>query len=207
MKNRITIIAIFILTIANAQIVINMSGDDNNYPSDYLSTGQYYIKDVNNYLDNFTGTWEYVNGNEKFQIILTKVIQFHVIHDTTFNYYKDGICIKYKKFYNNILIYESPLDSYPSFETKNGLLLTGAMYDYGRITKTIILPFSDIVWHQGGVPIYPHCNIEKLANQPNKITFKLHSGMEHGHKGYDKETYSGLPIYSIPNDVIMTKIN
>lgn len=47
-----------------------MAGDNNNYPDNYLSNGEYYIKDINNNLDIFTGTWEYVNGNEKFQIIL-----------------------------------------------------------------------------------------------------------------------------------------
>ncbi len=70
---------LLIINFSNAQTIVNMAGNSTNLPSNYRSTGNYYIKDVNNYLDNFTGTWEYVNGNEKFQIILTKVYKYHTI--------------------------------------------------------------------------------------------------------------------------------
>ena len=84
---------------STSQIIINMAGDNNNYPNDYLSNGEYYIKDINNNLDNFTGTWEYVNGNEKFQIILTKIIFYHYENSNNgLNYFEDGIKLQYKKF-------------------------------------------------------------------------------------------------------------
>lgn len=69
---KLNILLLFILFSckSTSQIIINMAGDNNNYPDNYLSNGEYYIKDINNNLDIFTGTWEYVNGNEKFQIIL-----------------------------------------------------------------------------------------------------------------------------------------
>ena len=188
-----------------------MAGDNNTYPSGYLSTGQYYIKDVNNYLNNFTGTLEYVDGNEKFQIILTKVNYFHQTDtDLNLNYYEDGIVIRYKKFMNNTLIFESPNYDDPNFRTKDGLLLTGNLKDYGRLTRTIYYPYppnSTEVFKQGGNPIYPKCRIEKLPNyigQPQQIKFSLSLT---GTTNYDHETYAGQPIYSIPNDIIMIKVN
>lgn len=192
----------------NSQIIITRGGNNGNLPQNFKSTGQYYYKDVNNYLDNFVGTWEYINGNEKFQIILTKITNFHSIDtDLNLNFYEDGIVLQYKKYTNNVLTFESPIYNDPNFRTTNGVKLEGSLSDYGRITKTVVLPPSNLVWHQGGEPIYPRCDIEKLANQPNKISFKLHSGPEHGHKGYDKETYAGQPTYSIPNNIIMDKVN
>ena len=192
----------------SSQIIITRGGNNGNLPENYNSTGQYYYKDVNNYLNNFVGTWEYVNGNEKFQIILTKITNYHVvIPDIDLNYYEDGIVLQYKKYTNNVLTFESPIYENPNFSTTDGVKLEGALSDYGRITKTVVLFPTNHVRHQGGTPIHPDCDIEKLPNQPNKISFKLHSGMEHGHKGYDKETYAGQPTYSIPNNIIMDKVN
>ena len=188
-----------------------MSGDDINYPHGYLGTGQYYIKDINNYLDNFTGTWEYVNGNEKFQIVLTKVIKYHVIEPLLdLNFYEDGIVLRYKKFVNNSLIFESPNYEMPDFISRDGLLLKGGIYDYGRITKTIYMPFprnSTEVYMPGGQPIYPHCWIERLMTlrtEPKKIKFSLSLT---GTINYDRATYAGQPTFSIPNDIVMVKVN
>ena len=49
----------------NAQVIVDMSSDV-VLPTNYNQTGQYYEKDVHNYLNRFVGTWEYINGNEKF---------------------------------------------------------------------------------------------------------------------------------------------
>ncbi len=209
LKFSFLLLVIFYTCNLTSQTIINMGGDNNTYPSGYLSTGQYYIKDVNSNLNNFTGTWEYINGNEKFQIVLTKVINYHVVMpDINLNYYKDGIVLRYKKFVNNTLVFESPTYENPNFETEDGLLLKGKVKDFGRLTKTIYMPFDATqVYRQGGHPINPDCRIEKLQNyigQPQKIKFSLFMG---DIPNYDHETYAGQPIYSIPNDIIMIKVN
>ena len=212
MKNIIIKISLFFAVLlftinCNSQIVINREGALGNLPQNYISTGQYYYKDVNNYLDNFVGTWSYINGNEEFQIILTKVIKFHKIETSLdLNYYEDGIVLVYKKFVNNILTFTSPSYLDPNFDTSDGALLEGYIFDYGRLTKTLYMPLSSEVFKQGGEPIAPYCDITLqpfLRNHPARILFKLNLT---GTINYDRATYTGQPTYSIPNEVIMIKI-
>lgn len=179
-NNRYTraILIIFLMSFINckSQIVVDMTSDD-PVPSNYNQTGQYYEKDVHNYLLPFIGTWEYVNGNEKFQIILTKVTKYHtVIPDLNLDFYEDGITLQYKKFVNGNLVFESPVTGKPIFTSENGLELEGAVTDYGRVTQTVYKPqqMGGGVWKQGGEYFYPDCTIEKLPlslNEPPKIKF------------------------------------
>ena len=182
---------------------INMAGDNIAYAHGYLSTGQYYIKDINNNLDNFIGTWEYVNGNEKFQIIFTKVIKHHKISSiSNSNYYEDGIKYIYKKYVNNVLVFTSPARDYPSFRTKDGILLEGSIKDYGRITKNVYVPLANKLIYPGGGPVDARCKITKLS--ANQIKFYLY--LRDHFPNYDDETYAGQPLFSVPNDIIMTKV-
>nr|WP_317632444.1 DUF6705 family protein [uncultured Flavobacterium sp.] len=212
MKNiilKITILIFLSLSYKGTSQTILVWGENNgNLPENFLSSGQYYYKDVHNYLDNFTGTWEYINGNDKFQIILTKVTNYHYVsNNINLNYYKDAIKIRYKKFENNILVYESPMPDIPMFRSKDGFILDGYLRDYGRITKTVYYPLTNMVRAQGGEPIYPHCRITKELtrhNQTPKIFFSLELIDV---VNYDTETYTGQPTFSIPNNVVMTKVD
>ncbi|MCH8533685.1 MAG: hypothetical protein LAT51_01325 [Flavobacteriaceae bacterium] len=211
MKNiifNITILTILLISlVSNAQTIIVWGEDNGNLPNDFKSTGQYYYKDVHNYLDNFEGTWEYEVGNKKFQIILTKVEFYHEIDNVlNLNFYHDGITIQYRKYEDDSLVFESPSYETPNFSTTDGVLLKGAVSDYGRITKTVYYPVTNQVRAQGGEPIYPRCHIELVDTQPNetaKISFKLYLIDV---INYDKETYAGQDLYSIPNDVILEKV-
>ncbi|MEG1590015.1 DUF6705 family protein [Chryseobacterium sp.] len=201
-----TLIIISLCTmLCKSQIIINMAGGNGTLPSGYKSNGQYYIKDINNNLDNFTGTWEYVNGNEKFQIILTKIIKYHINDsDIRLNYYTDGIKYQYKRFVNNTLIFESSVREYPSFRTKDGGLLEGGIKDYGRITKTVKIPLTNDVMYQEGGAVDARCEITRVSTNPDKIKFHLYLRQEF--PNYDSEAYAGQPTFSLPNDVIMTKV-
>lgn len=189
-----------------SQTIITRGGNNGNLPVNFLSSGQYYYKDVDNYLNNFIGTWQFINGNEKFEIILTKILNFHNNQpDLSYDFYEDGIVLQYRKYVNNILVFETSLPTKPTFQTSDGILLKGYMVDYGRITKTIYHPHdSSLVIREGGEYIHPNCRIEKVAGNPLQIKFHLDLT---GTINYDRETYQGQPIYSIPNDVVMTKVN
>ena len=204
---------------SNSQIIIKRGekGINGVLPNDFQSSGNYYYQDVDNYLNNFTGTWEYINGNEKFQIVLTKIIKYHNTNgilnlksNLKSNYYEDGIVLRYKKFINNTLVFESPNYENPNFSSTDGLVLKGHVQDYGRITKTIYMPYppnSTEIYYPGGYPINPHCRIEKLMTlrtEPKKIKFSLSLINT---PNYDNETYAGQPTFSIPNDIVMVKIN
>lgn len=183
--------------------IINMAGDNIAYPHGYLSNGEYYIKDINNNLDNFVGTWEYINGNEKFQIILTKKIKHHNFSPLAkLNYYKDGLLVQYKKYNNNLLVFESPISVEPWFTSKDGILLEGGIKDYGRLTKNVYLPLNHELAYPGGAPVDAKCEITIISI--NQIKFHLH--LRQHFPNYNKEAYEGQPLFSVPNDVIMTKV-
>ena len=195
-----------------AQIPIVWGANNGNLPSNFISSGNYYYKDIPNYLNNFVGTWEYVNGNEKFQIVLTKIVKYHYVNSTlNFNVFEDGIVLRYKKYVNNILIFESPIYQDPNFKSIDGISLDGYVIDYGRVTKTVynLQVFGGGVLKQGGEYFYPDCTIEKLPKlkyEPHKIKFKLL--MEDTCCGETKnEIYNGLPTFSIPSNIEMVKVN
>jgi hypothetical protein len=50
-----------------------------------------YIKDTQNFLDNFVGTWQYQNGNEQFTITFAKVL-----HNNNDSWYEDILIGEYK---------------------------------------------------------------------------------------------------------------
>ncbi len=197
----------FLCSKVSCQNIIIRGAANGNLPENFKSTGNYYYKDVYNYLDGFVGTWEYVHGNEKFQIILTKVINYHYI-DTylNFDFYEDGIVLKYRKYVNNQLIFESPDYDKPEFVSEDGNELKGTLFDYGRLTKTLYKdePFNTSVWIPGGTPMPTVCLIKRIPLENNKIKFDLY--FFEGHN-YDSATYSGQPTHSIPDGVIMTKVN
>ena len=216
MKNLI-IILIFITNctnITNAQIIVDISSNV-KLPSNYDETGQYYLKDMHNYLDRFVGTWEYVNGNEKFEIILTKVVKYHYFSpNVNLNVYKDAIKLQYKKFVNGNLIYESPIPNTPWFITYDGINLKGAMLDYGRVTVEVKSPSFGFLeqWtiHKEGEYFRPNCKIEKILTTigtPQKIKFNL-TLRETAHLGdpYNNPAYHGQPLFSVPNNIILTKV-
>lgn len=211
MKNISKYIVLFVICLyscnTNSQIVITR--ETNSLPENYNTTGQYYYKDINNWLNNFTGIWEYTNGNEKFQVTLTKIVMYHNLNTIlNLNYYEDRILLTYRKYINNNLIYESPLNNYPNFTATNSILLEGNIKDHGRITKTIYIPLHpDQIYRQGGLPISLSCKIEKLENiigQQQKIKFLLYSI---DIPNYDYETYAGQPAFSLPNNIVMVKVN
>ncbi|MEC4004948.1 DUF6705 family protein [Flavobacterium sp. SUN052] len=55
-----------------------------------------YIKDTENFLNNFVGTWHYQKGNEQFSITLLKVL-----HKDYGSYYNDIIIGEYKYIDSN----------------------------------------------------------------------------------------------------------
>lgn len=200
-------------TYVHSQIVIDLFSNNIPIPENYNETGQYYEKDINNLLNPFVGTWEYVNGNEKFQLTLTKITKYHEVTSSSpylnLNYYTDGIAYKYKKYVNGNLVFESTTVSRPTFTILEGNVLKGKILDYGRITKTVYKPqiVGGGILKQGGEYFDPICRIElqplSLSESP-KIKFSL--GFRENFGEYTNPIYDGQPKFSIPNNVILTKV-
>ena len=211
----VLIILVMNLFNCKSQTIIHLGQKNHNLPKNFKSFGQYYYKDTNNYLNSFIGTWEYINGSEKFQISLTKITKYHEVTSSppylNLNYYTDGIAYKYKKFVNGNLIFESPNSTEPALTIleNNGTILEGFIKDYGRVTRTVYKPqiVGGGVLKQGGEYFDPICQIELQPlslSEPPKIKFSL--GFWENFGEYTNPIYDGQPKFSIPNNIILTKV-
>jgi len=90
-----------------------------------------YIKDTNNILNKFTGTWKYSENGKVFIIVLQKVEMVFII-----DYYKDLLKGKYEYINNGITIVDT--SNFPLLNSK----LTGAKLWDGDSNK-VTLFFDD----------------------------------------------------------------
>lgn len=106
MKSKVILIQILfmlVIMVANAQSPIHpLSIERGSIPDGA------YIKDTNNDLDKFVGTWKYTQGNDEFTIVIQKVIQ-------QFNgdYYEDEVVGRFKYVQNGVVVadYLNSLDA------------------------------------------------------------------------------------------------
>lgn len=184
MKNIfITITLALIYSCSSAQTIVDMAGDRQN---EHYDNGQYYIKDVNDYMLPYLGTWRYIDDNKEFRITLIKVTMFH---NTQFddNYYEDGLRIKYQKFENGILIYNSPLRENP----------TGIIKEFGKLNMS----FTD---YQRSEEIFP-VDLILIPNGNGQYDLKFKLDKFERTNSYYKQ-HPNEPYFSVPNDIIMTKM-
>jgi hypothetical protein len=94
----IFIIAInfFAIHICNAQTVYNI---EDNTPVMFKTN--YYLKDTNNLLNHFIGTWVYTNGNESITMVLKKKEHFQFTYG---NEYEDLLYGGYRYVQNGVEI-------------------------------------------------------------------------------------------------------
>ena len=161
-----------------------------------------YIKDTENKLDQYVGTWEYNDGSGNvFTLKLQRVNQF--LNDLGGNRYSfsDEIIISYKLIKDNILIINKlndiiPLEV-PSSDDLLGFGFVNNFHSYDNLEGF----FGDETYN-----IIANCEIIKLytpLGQPEKIMFKLTKPF----KRNDTSFYQGLSeTYSVPNNVELTKL-
>ena len=135
MKKIILITLVFLSMSCKAQTPIYpLDGGNTNYGS---VNGAYY-KDINNFLDQYVGTWLYVNGNTSIKLVLQKKTMFKEI-DGVQHFYTDYTVGEYQYIENGI----------EKLNTLNNLTVNyTSIYSYG------------LVGH-GQTPnnVYPKCNV------------------------------------------------
>ena len=67
MKKILLILFCICINYTNAQTIIDFDESTLGLNSQY-----YYMKDINNYLDQFEGTWKYINGNSEIELVFKK---------------------------------------------------------------------------------------------------------------------------------------
>lgn len=187
MKNIfITITLALIYSCSSAQTIVDMAGDRQN---EHYENGQYYIKDINNFMLPYLGIWNYIDGNKEFRITLTKVSQFHVVfNDFNTNYYRDGLLIQYQKFENGQLIFSSPVETSP----------TGIIKEFGKLNMS----FKD--YQRNNVGFQLSLTLIPIGNNQYNLNFRVHNGLEAKNTYYQQHPTE--PYYSVPNNIIMTKM-
>lgn len=187
MKN-ILVTILFTLLSSNyscSQIIRDMAGES---LKDEFKNGTYYIKDVNNYMLSYIGTWKYIEGNKEFRITLTKVTKYHEIDiDYNHSYYIDGLILQYQKYENSILTFTSPIINYPDGIIKEVGKLRMTIKDYGR--NGCMFPVA----------------LDLISTGNNQYNLKFKIDMFEQRNTYF-EQHPNEPYFSIPNDIIMTKI-
>ncbi|RED44435.1 hypothetical protein DFQ10_103119 [Winogradskyella eximia] len=181
-----TTLLLLISVSITAQTVIDMADES---ITNETKNGTYYVKDINNYMQPYLGTWKYINENEEFRIILTKVEMFHVIlPEASIDYYKDGLKIQYQKYENNVLTYDSVIDSHPSGIIQEFGVLDITFTDYERNNEIFSLELT---------------LISTGINEHNKLKFALDK-FESSNSYHDE--HPNEPYFSVPNNIEMTKM-
>lgn len=188
MKHILTIVLILgLYSCGSSQTIVDLARERE---SEHYKNGQYYMKDVNNYFNDFVGTWTYeYDTNKEFRITLTKVVMYHDNEDG-FNYYVDGMLITYQKYENGNLIYQSPPDNpFPSGISKEQGKLWISFTDYGRDEADfgLDLTLQNQVIGSGSIQLR-----FKLDNAHRENPYHIANPNE--------------PYYSVPDDMIMTKM-
>lgn len=194
----------------SAQIEVDQNASRDTLPDGYLKSGNYYFKDTHNYLNNFVGTYQYIDGNHKFEIILEKITKDHVQHASfqgpDYDYYEDGLSFQFKEYENGQLIYTSPEEDYASLSADDATHLSGMISDYRRITVDTS-PSSEVsLFNDGGKALTPSAFIKRVPSSDGSFQIYMHLTCIHCGK-YDTETYQGQPTFSIPNRVVWTKVD
>ncbi|WP_152611499.1 DUF6705 family protein [Psychroserpens damuponensis] len=187
MKNILfTILFILFTSTLLPQTIVDMAGER---LGTHRKNGAYYIKDINNYMQPYLGTWSYTNGNNEFRITLTKDIMYHDVYpDYNIDYYIDGLRIQYQKYDNGVLTYTSNFDEYP----------TGIIKQFGKLNMS----FTDNERNNESFPLDLILISTSTVNTYN-LRFKLDK-FERRNTYY--EEHPDEPYFSVPNDIIMTKL-
>lgn len=169
------------------------------FTEEFERTSGIYVKDTQNHLNPYEGTWRYSQNGVEFTLKLKKVQQ---VINTSRNgdyYYYDRIISTYKLVKNGVVLIDN-LNLIPTstniFDSNGGFgtLNNGDGFEY------INGIFTDITNNV----IISRCEISKISS--NKIFFKLYAN--HSWKRNPEEFYQGMTsMYSMPNNIEMVKIN
>jgi len=183
----IILITIALLFVNNqyGQTIIDMSSED--IPSGFQKNGEYYLKDINGYMDYYEGTWQFIDGSSEFRIMIEKVEMEHIIVEDVIDYFSDGILINYQKYENGILVFESP-------ENEN---VGGIIESFGNLS----IGFTD--YERNNAFFGLDLTLIPIGSNEYDLKFELDA---HERSNTYHDEHPNEPFFSIPNDIIMTKM-
>ncbi len=106
-----------------------------------------YLKDVNNELDKFVGTWLYTNGNTSLTITFQKKVQVQS------RFYSDILVGEYKYIENGI----EKINTLPNFDNQDNL---ESLYEHNLTSSFVILKRE-----------FPGCSNCEITEKRIKVSF------------------------------------
>jgi hypothetical protein len=192
MKNILKLIVCLLITQhANCQVTTTVPISSYDYP-----TGA-YLKDLNDELTYWEGTWEGIINNKKYTFMFTKFIQ-HLNGDINSHYYyEDELRGKYKvvDLTTNQVLYDN---------------LAATNYDDYSILGLAIRNGDFSFWFQD---VASKCynsvkfNLHKINGQPNQVKYCNFRFSEYHY--YDCTNYTNqtsIPMFLPQENVILTKL-
>ena len=146
----IIIIALVILNCKAQTIIYNLE----TYNPNQIQDGM-YLKDVNNNLDRFIGTWEWIEGNTSFVIIFEKKEMIDC--QPYSNFYVDKIVGRYQYIENGVTISDNLNESFDDLFYP----IVGSFNNTDNNNLTI--GFKDIVKQKSGKG---HIELDTTTNPP-----------------------------------------
>jgi hypothetical protein len=204
--NLFVLVTIFSNCNAQNQPILRTIPVEQTYSDDFdLKSGD-YIKDTNNLLNPYVGTWQYNNGNG---IILTLKLQkklqnIYIFPNGSYHYF-DDIISTYKLVKNGITLVDNlnlPIpNSFHNFGVegmKYGKFDNGASLDYinGKITDLSL-----------GIITTAEIELLELTSlsSPPQIKFSMYGN--DSRRIHPDSFYEGKPTFEIPNFKTLTKID
>ncbi|SMC78849.1 DUF6705 family protein [Moheibacter sediminis] len=112
---------------------------------DYITNGC-YLKDSQNELLPFTGTWVYQNGNTKVTLKFQRV-KLHL--DMSYpSYYKDILEAKYKVEVNNMVIFDNLNEAYNIVGTS---MISGGIFQGDKYLVTFVDDLKCEIWGEAKI--------------------------------------------------------
>lgn len=108
--------------------------------AEYAEIDGAYYKDINNDFDSFIGTWEFINGNTSFRIVLQKRVSAFIEND----YYADIVVGEWRYIENGIVIVDNLANT---SDDDNGIFM------HSIVGNTIL--------NKNSVPQCPECGINE----------------------------------------------
>lgn len=206
MKKTILFLFLLIIEFSYSQtfpILRTISFNDAHTDTYWLKKGD-YIKDDQNTLDKYVGTWVYSNDNTVFTIRLNRINAFLIpeVEPGELYFYNDVIVIRYKLLINNNVVFDNLNDPLVNVLNPDDAITSLSHTETNNYLNGVFKDIANNVF-------VSRCEITKLINaigQPQKIYFKLYPN--HSRRMNPPSFYQGMTtMYSMPSNIELTKID
>ncbi|MBD3724680.1 MAG: hypothetical protein IE891_07860 [Flavobacteriaceae bacterium] len=191
MKNIIKILALFLIISCKAQTTVNL----NTY--NIGNNSNKYFKDLDNNFANFVGTWENTTGNITFRVILWKESMKPLL--TEENSFMDRLFGKFLIIQDAGLPNEVVLHNSVKYFAQNNLTSTWSLLG-NPYNSTIYSAYLEDTCANGGNGVLSgkaKMEITNLGTIPLNAHWTVKSS---------RQLFSG-EYFSVPTDIILTKVN